>query len=120
MTFNPARPSVGTAERPVDRDHSLSENSYRGGDAGRGIWCFKLKRLTKEAGLKTTQKFSPDYSSIVLNDEMGRLGRFDLVQPTVEPAGQVWDGLAERFQELFGWHVPSPDFSTEEIDFDPF
>ncbi|MEQ6203921.1 hypothetical protein ABMC88_12765 [Sulfitobacter sp. HNIBRBA2951] len=83
-----------------------------------------MKRLAKEAGLKATQKFSPDYSSILLKDDMGREGQFDLVQLTINPAGQEWDGrwytLASRFQEHFNWDVPSPDCSTEEIDFDSF
>jgi len=83
-----------------------------------------LKRLAKEAGLKTTQKFSADYSSIVLKDDTGRQGRFDLVQLTVEPAGQEWDerwyALAGRFHELFDWHVTSRSMDGEGFRLDPF
>ena len=70
------------------------------------------------------QKFSPDYSSIVLKDDTGRQGRFDLVQLSFEPAGLEWDerwhALARRLQEVFDWKVPSPDCSAEEITFEPF
>jgi len=83
-----------------------------------------LKRLAKDAGLKATQKFSPDYSYILLQDETGRQGRFDLVQRTAEPGEQEWDGrwyaLASRFQELFNWDVPSRSMDDEGPTFDPF
>jgi len=120
----PAGASAGSPQWAVDRDDGSPKKSYRGGDAGRGIWFFRLIRLANEAGLKTTQKFSPDYSSIVLEDDTGRQGRFDLVQRTIEPAGQEWDerwqALARRLQEVFDWEVPSPDCSAEEITFEPF
>ena len=83
-----------------------------------------MKRLAKVAGLKTTQKFSPDYSSILLKDDTGRQGRFYLVQLIVEPGGLEWDeswfALARRLHELFEWDVPVPECSAEEITFDPF
>lgn len=83
-----------------------------------------MKRLAKNAGLNTTQKFSPDYSSILLMDETGRQGRFDLVQLTVVHVGQEWDerwyALADRFQELFDWVVPVHDCSVDEVKFDSF
>ena len=120
----PAGTSTGTAQWAVNRDDGLPENSYGRGDAGRGIWFFRLKRLAKDAGLKATQKFSPDYSSILLQDETGRQGRFDLVQRTAEPGEQEWDGrwyaLASRFQELFNWDVPSRSMDDEGPTFDPF
>lgn len=85
---------------------------------------FRLKRLAKEAGLKTTQKFSPDYSSILLEDGEGRRGIFDLIQFNVQPSGHEWNedwyALAGSFQELFDWDVRSPDCITEEISFDPY
>lgn len=120
----PAGASAGSPQWAVDRDDGLPENSYRGGDVGRGIWFFRLKRLAKDAGLKATQKFSPDYSSILLQDETGRQGRFDLVQRSAEPGEQEWDGrwyaLASRFQELFNWDVPSRSMDDEGPTFDPF
>lgn len=80
--------------------------------------------MAKNAGLNTTQKFSPDYSSILLMDETGRQCRFDLVQHTVVPAGQEWDerwyALVDRFQELFDWDVPSRSMNDEGPTFDPF
>lgn len=83
-----------------------------------------MKRLAKEAGLKTTQKFSPDYSSIVLEDDTGRQGRCDLIWRTIGQSGAEWDehwyALADRMQELYGWNVPALDCSSEETPFDPF
>ncbi|WP_143089984.1 hypothetical protein [Celeribacter marinus] len=80
--------------------------------------------MAENAGLKTTQKFSPDYSSILLKDDRGRQGRFDIVQHIIVPAGQDWDecwyDLARSLQELFDWKAPSPDFSDDEITCDPF
>jgi len=90
----------------------------------KGVWFFRLKRLARDAGLKTTQKFAAGSTSILLKDDTGRQGIFDLVQFTVQPSGheceEDWYTLADHFRERSDREVPSPDLGAERTPFDPF
>ena len=73
--------------------------------------------------MKTTQKFAANYATILLEDDAGRQGVFDMVEFSIKPSGEKWDerwyALSASFQALFEWQGPLQDIDEDEPSFDP-
>jgi hypothetical protein len=111
------RASHVATERSGSRGAVLPQPTYRSSKQGRGIWLFRLLKLARDSGLSAQHCFIWNDTAILLHDDEGCQGIFDMVDETIQAAGATWDerwqNLSSCFKEQFDWQMSSKEPEAE-------